>query len=58
VPRQCITLKLKGFKESQAKKLSVEVVFQVLLLVSQVSPGIESSRAWEIIWGCSCGMPG
>jgi hypothetical protein len=51
-------LKLKGFKESEAKKVFVEVVFQVLLLVSQVSPGIESSRAWEVIWVCSCGMPG
>jgi hypothetical protein len=28
-PRQCVILKLKGIKETEAKKLVVEVVFKV-----------------------------
>ncbi|CAL1137615.1 unnamed protein product [Cladocopium goreaui] len=53
VKQQCITLKLKGFKESQAKKLSVEVVFQAnsqTLPLHLASWGAEQLQAvWSLV---------
>ena len=45
VPRQSVTLKMKGFQESEAKKIVVEVVFQV--------PKLQGSPGFGMVWGCS-----